>query len=125
MHPFFSLFPLLPFPKQLRIRASGVLLLTWLAGCTTLPYGHKDGERPATVIEIGRTAELIARRSDTCPTAHGDEVLVLLRYTGNSNLRWRAFPLPPGVDVKEGDRVLLDVNACRFTKMESAACVRC
>ena len=56
---------------------------------------------------------------------HGDEVLVLLRYTGNSHLRWRAFPLPPGVDVKEGDRVLLDVNACRFTKMESAACVRC
>lgn len=87
-----------------------------LSGCAGLKSGyvHRDGERPGTVTAVGNDREILDRLSDTCPQMEKTGTFALIRYTGNSHLRWRAFPLPAGVDVKVGDKVALDVNACRF-----------
>lgn len=95
-------------------------LAVWLAGCSALSpsYVHRDGERPGTVTQIGSDPAIIERLADTCPPPDGKATYALIRYTGNDHLRWRAFPVPPGIELQVGDRVRLDVNACRFTKME-------
>lgn len=95
-------------------------IAVWLTGCTALApsYVHRDGERHGKVTMIGNDARIIERLADTCPPPDGKAIYALIRYTGNDHLRWRAFPLPPGSEIDVGDRVLLDVNACRFTKME-------
>lgn len=92
----------------------------WLAGCTVLSpsYVHRDGVRPGTVTQIGSDPTIVERLADTCPPPDAKARYALIRYTGNDHLRWRAFPLPPEIEIGVGDRVLLDVNACRFTKME-------
>lgn len=101
-------------------RWGGVLAGALLAGCAGLDAGyvHRDGSRPATVTEIGNSREIVERLSNTCPPAEQGKPYALIRYTGNSHLRWRAFPITAGVDVKVGDSVDLDVNACTFTRKE-------
>ncbi len=91
-----------------------------LAGCagTGAGYVHRDGWRPGTVTEIGNDREILARLSDTCANAAEAPTYALIRYTGNSHLRWRAFPVPEGMDVRVGDTVSLDVNACKLTRTE-------
>lgn len=89
-----------------------------LAGCASMPLIHRDGERPGIIERMGSAAELGSRRSHTCPPPRDDETLALIRYTANDHVHWRAFPLPPGSRFEVGDRVLLDVNACRFGRAE-------
>lgn len=91
-----------------------------LAGCAGLDAGyvHQDGSRPGTVTEVGDGGKIVERLSNTCPPAEQGRSYALIRYTGNSHLRWRAFPIPAGMDVKVGDSVDLDVNACQFAKTE-------
>lgn len=91
-----------------------------LAGCAGLDteYGHRDGSRPGTVTRVGNDPELLERLSATCRDAATSGTFAMIRYTGNSHLRWRAFPVPEGMAVKVDDKVSLDVNACKFTKAE-------
>jgi len=91
-----------------------------LAGCANFgaEYGHRDGSRPGTVTKVGNDAELRERLSGTCRDAAGSGSFAMIRYTGNSHLRWLAFPVPDGMEVKIDDKVSLDVNACKFTKAE-------
>lgn len=97
----------------------GVLLASaTLVGCANLgaEYGHRDGSRPGTVTQVGNAPELPERLSTTCRGATKSGAYAMIRYTGNSHLRWRSFPVPEGMEVKVGDPVSLDVNACKFAK---------
>jgi hypothetical protein len=99
----------------------GVLLAgALLAGCAGLETGyvHRDGVRPGTVTAVGNDREMLDRLSDTCVAAKKTGTYALIRYTGNSHLRWRAFPVPEGMEARVGDKVSLDVNACQFTRIE-------
>lgn len=99
----------------------GILLAgALLAGCAGLDAGyvHRDGSRPGTVTEIGNGQDIVERLSKTCPPAEQGSPYALIRYTGNSHLRWRAFPIPEGMALKVGDSVDLDVNACTFARKE-------
>jgi hypothetical protein len=98
------------------VLCAGVLL----AGCagTGVGYVHKDGWRPGTVTGIGNDREILVRLSDTCVDAAQASTYALIRYTGNSHLRWRAFPVPDGMSVRVGDKVDLNVNECRFARTE-------
>lgn len=91
-----------------------------LGGCASLgpEYVHRDGWRPGTVTEVGSGREIVERLSNTCVPGATDSAYALIRYTGNSHLRWRAFPIPEGRDVRVGDKVSLDVNACQFARTE-------
>jgi hypothetical protein len=99
----------------------GVLLVSAsLAGCANLDfeYGHKDGWRPGTITKIGNDSELRERLANTCSGVVGSKTYALIRYTGNSHLRWGSFPVSDGMDIKVGDKVTLNVNACKFAKTE-------
>ncbi|GAB1394563.1 hypothetical protein MASR1M60_27270 [Rhodocyclaceae bacterium] len=99
----------------------GVLLVgAALAGCANFgaEYGYKDGSRPGTVTKVGNDPALRERLSSTCRDGAGSGSFAMIRYTGNSHLRWLSFPVPDGMEVKVDDKVLLDVNACKFTKAE-------
>lgn len=99
----------------------GVLLVgVALTGCAGLSseYGHRDGWRPGTVTRIGNDPEILEQRSNTCPRTAESKAYALIRYTGNSHLRWLAFPVTEGMDIKAGDKVNLDINACKFTKAD-------
>jgi len=99
----------------------GVLLASAaLNGCAGLgaEYGHRDGSRPGTVTKVGNYPEWLERLSRTCRGAAKSGTFAMIRYTGNSHLRWQAFPVPDGMGVKVGDKVSLDVNACKFAKVE-------
>lgn len=90
----------------------GVLLVgVSLMGCAGLnsEYVHRDGWRPGTVKRVGNDREMIERVSPTCANASQGNAYVMIQYTGNSHLRWRSFPLPEGVSVKEGNKVDLNV----------------
>ncbi len=91
-----------------------------LAGCAGIgpEYVHKDGWRPGTITRIGNDPEILERLSNTCPRTAENKAYALIRYTGNSHLRRLAFPVPEGMDIKAGDKVNLDVNACKFAKTE-------
>lgn len=91
-----------------------------LGGCASLgpEYVHRDGWRPGTVTEVGSGRAIVERLSNTCAPAEPGSVYALIRYTGNSHLRWRAFPVPEDMEARVGDKVSLDVNACQFARTE-------
>jgi hypothetical protein len=98
-------------------KTSLLLASLLLAGCASLnaEYGHKDGWRPGTVKRVGDDQEMRERLSSTCANTPKSKSFALIQYTGNSHLRWRAFPVPEGVTVAEGDKVDLNVNECKFS----------
>jgi hypothetical protein len=96
---------------------STLLAIVTMTGCATLEmdYTHQDGWRPGTVTNVGSGQEMLERLSNTCSKSEKSNYYAMIRYTGNSHLRWRSFPIPEGIVVKADDQVDLNVNECKFT----------
>jgi hypothetical protein len=92
-----------------------------VSGCAGLVYeggyAHKDGWRPGTIISIGNAPEYLEKLADACSSSKNGGTYAMVRYTGNSHLRWRAYPLVPNSTLRVDDRVHINIMECNLVPM--------
>lgn len=90
-----------------------------LAGCAVLdkgPYTRNDGWRPGKVVEVAASSDLhMASAAHDCRKQSvyaAATPFATVAFRHNRILHYRAIPVPPGLQVKQGDAVRVNVERC-------------
>lgn len=91
------------------------------AGCASFArednQAYSDGWRPGTVTSIGSGPEYLDKLAAPCADKKDATRFAMVRYTGNSHLRWRAYPVQADSDLAVGSRVRINIASCTLTPM--------
>lgn len=98
--------------------ASLLALGILVTGCASIPpensKAYAEGWRPGTVVSIGSGKEYQERLAAPCAGQNDAARYALVRYTGNSHLRWRAYPLEASTDLAAGSHVRINIKTCNL-----------